>query len=171
MKLVLEHNRDFSGGPGVETLHFQGRGLWVQALVRELGCQDPHGGAKKYIFFKRLEHVTERHTSLKTKEGKGKSNSGTWYVLSHIWFFAISSTVARQAPLSMEFPRQGYWSGLPFPPPGILPNPGIEPMSLVSLALQGGFFNHRDKGEALQTHVGSFKYSTYVWTEFHGKEW
>ena len=72
MKLVLEHNRDFSGGPGVETLHFQGRGLWVQALVRELGCQDPHGGAKKYIFFKRLEHVTERHTSLKNKRGQRK---------------------------------------------------------------------------------------------------
>ena len=38
-------------------------------------------------------------------------------------------TVARQAPLSMEFSRQEYWSGLPFPPPGDLPNPGIEPGS------------------------------------------
>ena len=42
--------------------------------------------------------------------------------------------------LSMEFSRQGYWSGLPFPPPGDLPNPGIEPMSLGSPALAGGFF-------------------------------
>ena len=41
-------------------------------------------------------------------------------------------TVARQAPLSMEFPRQEYWSGLTFPPPGDLPDPGIEPTSLVS---------------------------------------
>ena len=38
-------------------------------------------------------------------------------------------TVARQAPLSMGFPRQEYWSGLPFPPPGDLPDPGIEPES------------------------------------------
>ena len=38
-------------------------------------------------------------------------------------------TVARQAPLSMGFPRQEYWSALPFPFPGDLPNPGIEPMS------------------------------------------
>ena len=38
-------------------------------------------------------------------------------------------TVARQAPLSTEFPRQEYWSGLPCPPPGNLPNPGIKPIS------------------------------------------
>ena len=40
-------------------------------------------------------------------------------------------TVACQASLSVGFPRQEYWSGLPFPPPGNLPNPGIEPMSLA----------------------------------------
>ena len=49
-------------------------------------------------------------------------------------------TVARQAPLSMGFSRQEYWSGLPFPPPGDLPNPGIKPMSSTSTALVGGFF-------------------------------
>ena len=46
-------------------------------------------------------------------------------------------TVAHQAPLSMGFPRQEYWSGLPFPSPGELPNPGIEPMSP-----QGQAFHH-----------------------------
>ena len=46
-------------------------------------------------------------------------------------------TVACHIPLSMGFPRQGYWSGLPFHLPGDLPDPGIEP---VSLALAGGFF-------------------------------
>ncbi|ELR60425.1 hypothetical protein M91_18992, partial [Bos mutus] len=45
-----------------------------------------------------------------------------------------------QAPLSMGFPRQEYWSGLPFPTPGDLPDPGIKPASLVSPALAGGFF-------------------------------
>ena len=56
--------------------------------------------------------------------------------------FAIPWTVARQAPLSMGFSRQGYWNGLPFPPPGNLPNPGIEPMSLTSPASAGGFLTN-----------------------------
>ena len=42
--------------------------------------------------------------------------------------------------LSIGFSRQAYWSGLSFPPPGDLPDPGIEPASLASLALAGGFF-------------------------------
>ena len=46
--------------------------------------------------------------------------------------FCNSWTIASQASLSMEFPRQEYWSGLPFPPPGDLPDPGIEPMSPAS---------------------------------------
>ena len=49
-------------------------------------------------------------------------------------------TVAHQAPLSMEFSRQEYWRGLPFPSPRDLPNPEIELMSLVSPALVGEFF-------------------------------
>ena len=44
-------------------------------------------------------------------------------------------TIAHQAPLSMGFPRQEYWSGLPCPPPGDLPNPGIKPGSSESPAL------------------------------------
>ena len=43
----------------------------------------------------------------------------------------VAWTVAHQAPLSMEFSRQVYWSGLPFPSPGDLPDPGIEPRSLT----------------------------------------
>ena len=49
-------------------------------------------------------------------------------------------TVAHQAPLSMGFSRQEYWKGLPFPSPGDLPNPGIEPTSLTSPTLAGRFF-------------------------------
>ena len=45
--------------------------------------------------------------------------------------FVTPWTVAHQAPLSMGFPRQEYWSRLPFPPPGDLPDPGIKPMSLA----------------------------------------
>ena len=61
-------------------------------------------------------------------------------MLRHVRFFATPWTVARQAPLSMEFPRQEYWSGLPFPPPGDLSDPGIKPLSLASPALAGRFF-------------------------------
>ena len=50
--------------------------------------------------------------------------------------FATPWTVALQAPLSLRFSRQEYWSGLPFPLPGDLPDPGIEPMSPVSPASQ-----------------------------------
>ena len=56
--------------------------------------------------------------------------------LSHVRLFEKLWTVARQAPLSMGFSRQQYWSGLSFPTPGDLPNPGIEPASPAAPALQ-----------------------------------
>ena len=56
---------------------------------------------------------------------------------SLVWLLEIPWTVALQAPLSMGFSRQEYWSGLPFPTPGNLPNPGIKPASPV---LAGGVF-------------------------------
>ena len=68
--------------------------------------------------------------------------------LSLVQLFAAPWTVAHQAPLSTEFPRQEYWSGLPFPSPGHLPNPGIEPMSLASDALAGRFFTTSATWEA-----------------------
>ena len=61
-------------------------------------------------------------------------------------------TAARQAPLSVGCSRQGYWSGLPFPPPEGLPNPRIEPASPVSPVSAGGFFTMRASWEA---HVSS----------------
>ena len=60
--------------------------------------------------------------------------------LSHfsgIQLFAMLRTVSCQAPLSMGFPRQEYWSVLPCPPPGNLPNPGIKPASYLPLAPPG----------------------------------
>ena len=55
-------------------------------------------------------------------------------------------TGAHQAPLSMRFPGQEYWSGLPFPPPGDLPDPGIELTTSASPALAGGFFTTAPPG-------------------------
>ena len=59
---------------------------------------------------------------------------------SRAQLFVTLWTVAHQAPLSMGFSRQEYWSGLPCPPPGGLSDPGIEPVSLMSPALASGFF-------------------------------
>ena len=59
---------------------------------------------------------------------------------SGVWFFATPWTIACHAHLSMEFSRQEYWSGLPFPTPGDLPDQGIEPTFFVSPALAGRFF-------------------------------
>ena len=62
-------------------------------------------------------------------------------LLSCVQFFATTWTVTFQAPLSMEFPGQEYWTGLPFPTPGDLLDLGIEPMSDASPVLTGGIFS------------------------------
>ena len=73
-------------------------------------------------------------------------------LLSCVQLFAISWTVALQAPLSMGFPRQEYWSGLPIPPPGDLLNSGIESAALGATALAGGFFTTSTTWKALRLH-------------------
>ena len=61
-------------------------------------------------------------------------------VFSRVQLFVTPQAVAHQFLLSMEFSRQEYWSGLPFPTQGDLPNPRIKPSFFVSPALPGGFF-------------------------------
>ena len=61
------------------------------------------------------------------------------FLCSAVSYSVILWTVAGQAPLSMEFSRQEYWSGLPFPTPGDLLDPGVKPSSLASPALAEGF--------------------------------
>ena len=71
--------------------------------------------------------------------------------LSHVWL-CTPGTVACQASLSMEFSRQEYWSGLPFPPAGDLPYPGIKPASLEAPALAGRFFTTEPPGNSDPFH-------------------
>ena len=61
-------------------------------------------------------------------------------LLSHVRLFVTPQTVARQAPLSLGFSKQEYWSGVPYPPLGDIPDLGIKPTAPASPALQGGFF-------------------------------
>ena len=70
-------------------------------------------------------------------------------VLSHVQLFAAPWTIACQVSLSMEFPRQEYWNGLPFPTPGDIPNLGIEPVSPVSPAFQGDSLPNEPSGKIL----------------------
>ena len=69
--------------------------------------------------------------------------------LSFIQISEVPWTTARQVPLPMGFSRQDYWRGLPFPPPGDPPNPGIKPVSPVSPALADKFFTTSATWEAL----------------------
>ena len=70
-------------------------------------------------------------------------------VLSRVQHFETPWTIAGQDPLSVELSRQEYWSGLPFPPPGDLSDPGIEPASLVSPTLAGRFLTTEPPGKAV----------------------
>ena len=81
-----------------------------------------------------------------------------------VWLFVSPWTVAHQAPLSMGFSRQEYWSALPGPPPGDLPDPGIEP---VSPALAGGFFTTSATWEAHVLYQSSSK--RISWTSVTGE--
>ena len=67
---------------------------------------------------------------------------------SHVQLFATPWTITHQAPLSMEFSRQEYWSGLPWPSPGDPSDPETEPMSLTSPALAGRLFTPSTTWEA-----------------------
>ena len=68
----------------------------------------------------------------------GHKSAGLHCVLSRVRLFATLWAIGRQALLSLGFSRREYWRGVPFPPPGDLPNPGIERTSLISPALQVG---------------------------------
>ena len=84
-------------------------------------------------------------------------------LLSHVWLFATLWTVACQVPLSMKFPRQEHWSGLPFPPPGDLPDTGIELTSLVFPALVGRFFTTVPPGKSLKKYKNLVEINYCIW--------
>ena len=104
---------------------FQARVQELSAISFSRGSSQPRDGT-------RVSHIVGKHFAI-------------WptrvVLISHWWFDGLVAkpcptlatlwTVARQAPLSMGFSRQGYWSGLPFPSPGDIPHPGIEPRSLA----------------------------------------
>ena len=102
-----------------------------------------------------LQHVLESSVSLLWAPGSSMAHPFclrrclTVCALSHfsrVRLFATPWTVAFQVPLSIGFSRQEYWSGLLFPPPRDLPNPGFKLVAPVALALAGGFFTTEPLG-------------------------
>ena len=121
-------------------------------VFSELGIPHPFKGAGASVILK-LGHGHACIWDSPRAEPEAELDEGVTHLALGIWYFAYSVlsnffatqwTVAWQAPLSMGFPRQEYWSGLPFPPPGDLPHPGME---IVSPALAGGFFTTEPSGK------------------------
>ena len=91
---------------------------------------------KNCLLYGLCSRVTPAYVSDPWKQGPGCQQSqwpstfplwpSVCHLLSHVWFFAAPWTVAHHTPLSMEFSRQGYWSGLPFHSPGVFPDPEIK---------------------------------------------
>ena len=96
------------------------------------------GDAQKHILCIKWRNISKRF--LYSPRSEDKECRSVNYVLSHIQLCAALWIGGGQAPLPMEFSRQEYWSGVPFPTPGDLSDPGTELASLVPLALAGRFF-------------------------------
>ena len=99
--------------------------------------------------FSTLLMIFSENDSVEVNNQRNKGHLLTSYILyithelscfSHVQLFATLWTIACQVPLSMGLSRPEYWSRLPCPPPGDLPDPGIEPVSQMSPALAGRFF-------------------------------
>ena len=88
---------------------------------------------------------------------------------SHAWLFATLWTITHQAPWPMVFSKQEYWSGVWCPPPGDLPNPGIEPACLMTPALAGRFFTTSDTWETPWSYINwqQFLLVTFLYQAFH----
>ena len=105
----------------------------LKLIINKVPDLDVKYYLKKTTLFSKLNGILlTQGEEIPHAQGKGKAPPKPWKKmksLSRVRLFVTPWTVAYQAPLSMEFSREEYWSGLPFPSPGDLPHPGIEPGS------------------------------------------
>ena len=109
----------------------------ITTLKKHMRAMSLSGYLSTDIFTFTCSHTHTRTIHINIQHVYGSPKAVHECILSYVWLFVSPWTVARQAPLSMAFPRQENCSGLPFPPPGDLPHPGIEPISPVYRALEG----------------------------------
>ena len=132
----------WSGLPFPSPMHENEKWKWSRSVVSD--SSRPHGLQPTRMFrpwdFPGKSTGVGCHCLLQTKHCQttalirdiySTTCEGVVSHFNHVQFFVTLWNVAHQAPLSMGFSRQEYWSGLPFPTPGDLPNPGIQPASLL----------------------------------------
>ena len=124
------------------------------AMDREAWCAAAHGAAKSQRWQNDWTQLTD-YIAIENQYVHVQS-------LSHVWLFVTPWTVACQAPLSMGFSRQEYWSGLSFPTQSNLPNPRIERTSLASPVLADRFFVTEPPGKPQKTNTFLCKY-LFIW--------
>ena len=139
------------GIPHLQCLAHTHNSVWMHCIHSSILCKKNHG------YSIALNNCSEKR-SWRNTNFFFPTHKRNWLRLdlclcvlshfSHVRLFSSLRTVACQAPLSMGFSRQEYWSGLPCPPPEDLPDPGIEPVSLTSPALAGRFFTASATWEA-----------------------
>ena len=125
-----------------------GHGLVAVSERRRESEQKEEREKQKWAWGGKNSH---RYLASEQSSGTHSSNNMCAKSLGQVLLFMTLWTVAHQASLSMEFPRQEHWSGLPFLSPGDLPTPGIELASLVSPALASAFFTTEPPGKPHQT--------------------
>ena len=111
---------------------------------KKLGCLDP---SRRWFIDSQKKLLMAIHPKMNSSNLWWGSHAWVPSYFSHVWLLETLWAVVCQAPLSMVFSRQEWWSRLPCPPPGDLPKPGIEPMSPVTPTLQVNFLplSHRGK--------------------------
>ena len=123
-------------------------GNWLDQLLLRLGHRSLYYGLSYTVEIFHEENLKEKLPYFCCCCSQLSSFSMGDLSLSHVQLFVTPWTVAHQAPLSMRFPRQEYWSGLPCPTRGDLPNPGIEPTSPEAPVLAGRFLTTEPSKEA-----------------------
>ena len=124
------------------------RGNWLDQLLLSLGHRSVYYGLSYTVEIFHDENLKEKLPYFCCCCSQFSSVSMRDLLLSHVQLFVTPWTVAHQAPLFMGFPRQEYWSGLPCPIPGHLPDPGIEPASPEAPVLAARFFTTEPSKEA-----------------------
>ena len=134
-------------------MYKKGRNQWFCSWITLTGEEARQAGNIHYVSFMRS-----------SSPGTVKFWQSFMLTPDHVWLSATLWTVAYQALPSMGFSRQEYWSGLPFPSPGDLPNPGIEPWSstLQADALTSEPAAHRiQKGHPKHSNINKMKRQEY----------